>query len=51
MAEADDDDVAKTRLEPYPQLNSVQQDEAIAWLKGAVDLLAKRVDQLEKKLG
>ena len=38
-----------TRIEPYPQLNSVQQDEAIALLKGVVAGLEKRVRALEKK--
>lgn len=38
-----------TTREPYPQLNSVQQDEAIAWLKGVVKKLDERITKLEKK--
>ena len=38
-----------TRLEPYPQLNQVQQDEAIALLLGVVKKLDQRVAVLEKK--
>ncbi len=38
-----------TRLEPYPQLLSVEQDEAIALLLGVVKKLDERVAALEQK--
>lgn len=50
QADGDDGQSEKaTRMEPYPQLNSIQQDEAIYWLKGVVGRLEKRIDVLEKK--
>ena len=43
----EDSNESKTRLEPYPRMLSVEQDEAIAWLKGVVAGLDKRLKALE----
>ena len=50
IPQADGDSGAPTRAEPYPQLSSVQQDEAIAWLNGVVKDLLERVERIEKQL-
>lgn len=49
QADGDDGNQAPTRLEPYPLMTSVEQDEAIALLGGVVAGLDRRVAELEKK--
>ena len=54
LPQADGDDGTEmpepeTRLEPYPRLMSIEQDEAIALLKGVVKLLERRIKALEEK--
>lgn len=45
-----DESKAETRMEPYPQLCSVEQDEAIWWLKGRVAALDERIAEMEGRM-